>query len=552
MSKRLVKCAKEFHMGTTAIVKLLKKGGFDIDNKPTAKITDEMYNYLLNELNINFNSDSNNEKYYRIWKPIGNLNKWINLDTSILDDILGSWKSRRRSLFENSFEYHEFVEELKREHAIETGIIENLYTLDKGITSTLIKEGFYGSQLSHKEGNSPSAELMAVLKDQFEAVDFVFDIVKKNRNISISFIKELHQLITRNQHYTEGIDQFGNKVRLNLIKGEFKRLDNNPTRPDGVKLLYCPPEHVNSEMDQLIALYETLDKEQMHPLIIAAWFHHSFTTIHPFQDGNGRIARLLASLIFIKKGLFPFTVLREEAKEEYLAALENADRDMPQDLVSYFARVQKRNIQKALNIKDVKSDSLEELELLLQQRLILHNDKKNERKKKIMSKKRNELFEFCRQYLEIYTERFKELITASTSGKGHVQLKANSFEELDKQHYYHKQIIKYAKRHKYFFNWSLPRAWIAIDVEISDNQRYKIGISIHHHGYDEYTIAIGSFLEYKSGEFDDIESATVALSCKPHIISIGDDISPRVKNIKKYLEAVITISIAQITSEIPN
>jgi len=49
MAKRLVKVAKELNVGTTTIVEHLTKSGFDVENKPTAKITDEMYNNLISE-----------------------------------------------------------------------------------------------------------------------------------------------------------------------------------------------------------------------------------------------------------------------------------------------------------------------------------------------------------------------------------------------------------------------------------------------------------------------------------------------------------------------
>jgi Fic family protein len=96
--------------------------------------------------------------------------------------------------------------------------------------------------------------------------------------------------------------------------------------------LYCLPEHVEAEMDNLVGFYNKAEKDEIHPLICVPWFHHAFTAIHPFQDGNGRVARLLASLILIKHGLFPFTVLREEAKVKYIDALEKADQDEPQPL----------------------------------------------------------------------------------------------------------------------------------------------------------------------------------------------------------------------------
>lgn len=91
----------------------------------------------------------------------------------------------------------------------------------------------------------------------------------------------------------------------------------------------------------------------MNPIILSAWVHHAFTQIHPFQDGNGRIARLLASLILIKDGLLPFTVKRED-KPAYIKSLELADDNEPQELVSFFSIEQKRSIENALNFKTEK------------------------------------------------------------------------------------------------------------------------------------------------------------------------------------------------------
>ncbi len=131
---------------------------------------------------------------------------------------------------------------LKREHAIETGVIERLYDLKKGITEPFIKKGFVESYLSHDDTNVPTQVLMKHLKDHLDAVDFVFDVVKDNRYLSTSFIKELHQLVTRHQGHAEGRDGVGNKLKIQLLEGDYKKQENNPTREDGTLIRYCPPE----------------------------------------------------------------------------------------------------------------------------------------------------------------------------------------------------------------------------------------------------------------------------------------------------------------------
>ncbi|MHB8172287.1 MAG: Fic family protein [Thermincolia bacterium] len=181
------------------------------------------------------------------------------------------------------------------------------------------------SYIQYGDTNIPPTKLMKYLYDHFDAIDFVFDLVKENRAITKSFILELHQLITSNQDYTEAIDSLGKIIQVELLRGQFKKHENNPKKSDGVVFLYCPPVHVESEIDKLLDIYYMLEKRKVHPIIKAAWFHHGFVQIHPFQDGNGRMARLLASLILIKEDLFPFTVNRIE-KKRYIDGLEMADK----------------------------------------------------------------------------------------------------------------------------------------------------------------------------------------------------------------------------------
>lgn len=483
-------------------------------------------------------------KVYRLWKPINFSSKWNECDTFILDDLSASWFKRRSTLKENSAEYAEFLNRLKREHAIETGVIERLYDLKKGITETFIKEGFVKSFLSHGDTNIPKHELMAHLNDHLDAVNFIFDVVKENRPLTTGFIKELHHLVTRNQKYAEGRDQFGNKLQIELLKGTYKVRENNPTRDDGTRILYCPPEQVASEMDNLVNHFNKLVDEEEHSLIISTWFHHAFTTIHPFQDGNGRVARLLTSLIFIKFGYFPFTVLREEAKVKYIEALEKADEGNPQSLVSYFGEVQKRNIQKALNIKEISSTSFEEIQEIFVKKVENWKLKKEEAYQNLLKNNRMEVFVYCSSILN----DFKEKLEVQLNGNAEIAIASCSFDNVEKQHYFQKQIVSYAKKHDYFFNHTLPKSWLTFIIELSENKKYQLGITIHHFGYDDTTLAIGSFLEFKTSGQD--LDTILPLETLPHVISIDDGIESKKKNIGNYIENTMTLTLAQIASEI--
>jgi len=486
------------------------------------------------------------DKVYRLWQPIEYFDNWKKCDTSTLDDISASWFKRRTTLKVNSSEYNDFLNRLKREHAIETGVIERLYDLKKGITETFIKEGFVKSYLSHGDTDIPEGELMNHLNDHLDAVNFIFDVVKENRPLTTGFIKELHHLVTQHQKHAEGRDQFGNKLKIPLLKGTYKVRENNPTRDDGTRILYCPPEHVASEMDNLVGIYNDLVDKEKHPLIISSWFHHAFTTIHPFQDGNGRVARLLASLIFIKFGYFPVTVLREEAKVKYIEALERADNGEPQLLVTYFGEIQKRNIQKALNIREVSSTSLEEVQQIFARKIENWQLQKREDYQNLLKENRMQVFRYCSELLS----ELREKIQLQLNGGVEINIKSCSFNRQDKQHYFYRQIVSYANKHDYFFNRALPKSWITYRIELSKRKKYQLGISIHHYGYDDATLAIGSFLEYKTENQDERLDTTLPLDIPPHVISIDDNIEGKKKNIRTYIEHAMTLTLAQIASEI--
>ena len=87
-------------------------------------------------------------------------------------------------------------------------------------------------------------------------------------------------------------------------------------------------------------------------------------------------------------------------------------------------------------------------------------------------------------------------------------------------------------------------------IEMAQDRKYQLGISIHHYGYDDSTLAIGSFLEFKGSKEDEKMDTTLPLDIPPHVISISDDVDSKKKNIRAYLENALTLALAQIASEI--
>ena len=182
----------------------------------------------------------------------------------------------------------------------------------------------------------------------------MFALVKGDRELTVGYIKELHSALLRHVKTYVVRDSSGSLSERELLKGVYKTQPNSPTRPDGTVHEYCPPEHVASEMDRMIEIHRKHVQANLAPEVQAAWLHRAFTQIHPFADGNGRVARTLASLVLVKSGGFPLVVRRDEAdrgaqdRSKYIEALERGDGGEFRPLVDLFVRVERRVLYGAL------------------------------------------------------------------------------------------------------------------------------------------------------------------------------------------------------------
>ncbi|MCC6538966.1 MAG: Fic family protein [Bryobacterales bacterium] len=236
-----------------------------------------------------------------------------------------------------------FQTRVAREWAIETGQIEGLYRFDRGLTMTLIEAGITASRIPGTASAMSPEQVAAILHDHLATLEGLFTFVKGDRPLSKGYIHELHQALLRNQHthpvLAAATGAFFDKP---LTRGKYKEQPNNPLRPDGTTFEYCPPVEVDAEMERLIDLYHAHESQGVPAELQAAWLHHAFTCIHPYADGNGRVARALATLVLIKAGLMPLVVPAEEKQSIYIPALEAADAGDYRALVESIRRWQGR------------------------------------------------------------------------------------------------------------------------------------------------------------------------------------------------------------------
>lgn len=391
-----------------------------------------------------------------------------------LASLSSVWLEQRAEL-EKSSHLSDFVVRLKREWAIETGLIERLYTLDRGITQLLIEEGVDAALIPHRSSQEPELTV-AMIGDQQDAVESLFSFVKGNRPLSTSYIKELYSLFTRHQETVEAKDQFGHTVSVPLLRGGYKKQPNNPMRPDGTVHAYCPPEHVAAEMDSLVEMHAK--HGDAAPEVEAAWLHHRFAQVHPFQDGNGRIARALATLIFIKANWLPL-VVRDRDRGDYIAALEAADEGQLRPLVAFFAKLQRKQFINALGIaRDLDTRVRVDARIQAMKQQLAKRRMSLEQEWQTAIDKAARLQEVAAQRLNEVRAMLEVELSDGGDFKFSVDQEPN---EGRRDYWFHKQIVSTAKYLDYYANTNHYRSWLRLVMR--DGSHAQLLISFHCIGF---------------------------------------------------------------------
>ncbi len=205
-------------------------------------------------------------------------------------------------------------EKLRVDWTYDSNAIEGS-TLTRGETLFFLQEGLT------VEGK-PFKDFLDA-RNHAEAIDFLFQVICRERSITAGLIKEINALLLSGIHYTRAIDGEGNPVRKPATPGEFKKHPNHVLQRNGTIHYYVDPIHVRDEIDRLCEwIKENIHK--IHPVICAAVAHYNLVRIHPFDDGNGRGARLLMNLVLMEKH-FPPAIIKVDSRRTYLRVLGQAD-----------------------------------------------------------------------------------------------------------------------------------------------------------------------------------------------------------------------------------
>jgi Fic family protein len=178
-----------------------------------------------------------------------------------------------------------------------------------------------------------------------EAINFLLEVVKDTRPLSEADIRGLHKMILVEPYDSPAKTAGGLRTTKRIALGEYKTSPNHVKTATGEIHYYATPEETPAKMGELMEWYEEVNSlPNIHPIVIAALFHHKFVEIHPFDDGNGRLSRILMNLILMQHG-YPPVVVKMDDRTNYYSLLSRADRGDSWPFVEYIAELEKHSLQ---------------------------------------------------------------------------------------------------------------------------------------------------------------------------------------------------------------
>lgn len=191
-------------------------------------------------------------------------------------------------------------------------------TLTYGQTELLLLFGKVIGEANVKDVQDMTASNVGLKMTEVEASE-------TQQPLTQSFIQTLHRTLLREDYTVYRNLPGGVQTSYTVHAGQYKTRPNSVITRYGDRFEYASPEETPGLMTDLVDWYNKAEAERkLTPVELAVLFHYRYIRIHPFEDGNGRIARLMFNYILSRHG-YPMIVVRSKSKNHYLEALHQAD-----------------------------------------------------------------------------------------------------------------------------------------------------------------------------------------------------------------------------------
>lgn len=259
-----------------------------------------------------------NMRFFQPWKPARQHAapfSWPMLPNAA-PDMLAAW---RTSTTQRQYLNYNWVQTIQ---------LDQHCLLTSRSTESLTKCGFVSSLVEFAK-DSPSKDPDAVVKALSDVEEVYAEMLKIKDSpelLTTDNLKAVHLKLMRSlkvqildTHHPSGPRGHGNVGTLHYFNAGSTRGTTKKTalvRSSQYNLAFCPVEVVDQQLDYICKMGKQYIARWRNPFATAAWLHVTFTRCHPFDDGNGRMARLISSIPLLRHG-FPPLCITPSGREAY-------------------------------------------------------------------------------------------------------------------------------------------------------------------------------------------------------------------------------------------
>ncbi len=258
------------------------------------------------------------------------------------------WETRRSQLEMVAGSTDESVRKrafsvVARAAAFDTGAIEGLYDTSRGLTLTVATQ----AAAWEKQATSHGADTLDYFNAQLATYELVLDVATQRLPVNEAWMRRLHEVLTEPQE-TYAVQTPVGQQEHPLPRGEYKPYPNHVELQDGTRHSYAPVDRTRDEMARLVDELNSEAFQAAHSILQTAYAHYAFVSIHPFADGNGRVARALSSVYLYRAAGVPFLVFADQ-RPTYFDALAGADKGRHDAFVAFTSNAAVSAVQLVLD-----------------------------------------------------------------------------------------------------------------------------------------------------------------------------------------------------------
>lgn len=246
------------------------------------------------------------------YRPFEGADSWtgMRVDAPRWDRFAHLLAGRREQAGEAAWE--EALDRLLRAAALDSAALDGLFPANAELTATVL-----GGAISDPAGTDDPVAI--VMECHRRALVLAAEAAASGRRVDPHLMAVLQDVITEAQvTYTVSTDR-GEVVEVDLPRRQYKPVSNYLPLAGGGLAAFAPASGVAAEMERLEGELGSAAFAGLHPAVRAAYAHYALTAIHPFADGNGRLARTVSSIFLMRAVGVPLIVFAEQWPAYYQA-----------------------------------------------------------------------------------------------------------------------------------------------------------------------------------------------------------------------------------------